>query len=165
MVAGGIGQTPFLALAQEQFDQADRHYRFYLTHARDTNSFFEIAVALIGLGRALRGLGRYEESEVTLGEARVQADNPAIIDFILWPILALAELKASQDEYRESALLAAYVLRHSLAWLEMRNLMEGLLQEIQPHLEPGFDRQTAAQIAAESLIPELNLAHLPELGL
>ncbi len=153
-----------LALTERQFDRAESHYRFYLTHARDTKSFFEIAVATIGLGRALRGLGRYQESEECLREALVLVDNPAIVDFIMWPILALAELKASKEEYMGGAILAAYVLQHPLAWLEMRSLAEGVLHEIQPQIDPNFDVQTAAQEAARTLIPDFDLAYLPPLG-
>jgi hypothetical protein len=91
-------------------------------------------------------------------------DNPAIVDFIMWPILALAELKASKEEYMGGAILAAYVLQHPLAWLEMRSLAEGVLHEIQPQIDPNFDVQTAAQEAARTLIPDFDLAYLPPLG-
>jgi hypothetical protein len=112
------------------------------------------------LARALRGLERFEDSAQTVREALAKANNPAFIDFILWPMVALAELKMSQEEYGESALLAAYILRHPLAWLEMRNLMEDLLQKMRPHMSNGFNTETAAVEAEQTLIPDLGLTHL-----
>ena len=140
----GLGD---LALAEGHPDRAESNFRHYLAHARATRSFSEELVALIGLGRALTRLDRPQESADILAEAIVKADNPAFIDFVLWPIVALAELKTAQEDYSQSALLAAYVLHHPLAWLEMRDLMEDLLQTIEPHLGANFDRETAAQEA------------------
>jgi tetratricopeptide (TPR) repeat protein len=156
----GLGD---LALAEGHPDRAESNFRHYLAHARATRSFSEELVALIGLGRALTRLDRSQESADILAEAIVKADNPAFIDFVLWPIVALAELKTAQGDYSQSALLAACVLHHPLAWLEMRDLTEDLLQTIEPHLGANFDRETAAQEAARTLIPEFNLAHLPKL--
>ena len=59
--------------------------------------------------------------------------------------------------------MAAYVLGQRIAWLEIRDLLEDLLQKIQPHLDAEFDRLTAANKAAQTLMPDLNLTHLPEL--
>jgi predicted ATPase/DNA-binding SARP family transcriptional activator len=156
----GLG---FLALAKERFEEAEAIFRAHLPWARGLLVPWESAVTLTGLGRTLIGLGRYQASEDCLREALVDADNPAFIGLIFNPIGALAELRAAEGDYLAAGQMAAYVLGQRLTWLETRDLMENLLQKIQPHLDAEFDRLTAAAEAAQTLMPDLNLTHLPEL--
>jgi tetratricopeptide (TPR) repeat protein len=154
-----------LAFAEKQFEQAELHFQSYLATARDISFYWDVGMALIKISRALRGMGRYQESEERLHEAIVQLEVAALVDSLAWPVLALAELRAAQQRFQESALLAAFVLRQPLSWLEMRNLAEDVLREIKPHLEPDFDVAAAAKKAEETLIPDLLQTRLPPLVL
>jgi tetratricopeptide (TPR) repeat protein len=154
-----------LAIAEKKFKQAEPYFLSYLETSRDISFFWDVGMALINLSRALRGMGRYQESEERLREAVEQLDFPAIVASLVWPIVTLAELRAAQQRYHESALLAAFVLRQPLSWLEMRNLAEDVLREIKPHLELDFDVAAAAKTAEETLIPDLIQTRLPPLVL
>jgi len=156
----GLG---YLALAEQRFEEAEAIFRDHLSWARELLVPWEGAVTLTGLGRTLIGLGRYQESEGYLREAFVDADDPRFTGLVFNPIGALAELRAAEGDYLAAGQMAAYVLRQRLTWLETRDLMEELLQKIQPHLGAEFDRLTAAKEAERTLIPDLDLTHLPEL--
>ena len=150
-----------LELANGRFARAEPLYRQNLEWALDSSRQFEAALALTGLGRALTALGRLAEAEQALQEALTLADNPGIIDLVIWPITGLAGLRAAQGRPLEAAQLAAFVLAHHLSWREMRDVAQALLRVLEPELPPAWEAQAAAQTAVREVIPGLKLSHLP----
>jgi len=138
------------SMAAGDYQTAINYFQASLKQAKSLSHFWLINCILSHLSLAYQAAGDLNSAKRYCREALIQTRDIGYYDLSLIAMLALAGIKAQQDDPESALLLAFFVSNHHLCWLEYKDLARMIIETVTGQLPEGRSAEIQQQALASS---------------
>jgi tetratricopeptide (TPR) repeat protein len=129
-----------MAFQRDEMVESDRYYHEYLARSAQDRRDWSVVYAYAGLGRIALAQKRLDKARHYFMRALALGFNIGNRDLCMIPLAGLASVLAAEGRDEEALALSAFVLDNPLTWLETRQQVKPVLEQLRARLP-----ETAAQ--------------------